>query len=79
MSRELLHESMKGKDWEDIVLDLACANERLEARIADLEKKLLNLKVYVARTIRGGCLGYFPPCLVCGALGDEKCDAGLHG
>lgn len=72
MSRESLHESMLGKGWEEIALDLACANERLEARVADLERKLQAVKIILARLDGQGCS-------ICGALGDEPCDAGLHG
>ena len=80
MSRKSCHETMKGRDFEDIFLDLAHKNECLEARIVDLETKLLNLKGVIVRLTKVAgpwtCINY---CHICGALGDEPCDAGLHG
>lgn len=80
MSHESLHLSMLGKDWNEILLDLAHKNECLETRIADLERKLLTAKITVARLVRiVGSSVYGKECPVCGALGDEECDVGLHG
>lgn len=75
MSRDALHEALMGSEWQDIALNHACKIECLESQITDLEHKLLALKIFVARHINnsGGM------CHVCGAMPDEKCDAGLHG
>lgn len=79
MSHKSLHESLQRKDWKKIVLDLVCANERLEARIVDLERKLHATRVTVVQVLFGRRSGTERSCHICGTLGDEPCDAGLHG
>lgn len=55
----------------------------LESRLADLEAKLQTAKIVVARLAKAAspwaCVNHGQACPVCGALGDEPCDAGLHG
>jgi transcription elongation GreA/GreB family factor len=54
----------------------------LESRLADLEEKLRTAKIILARMMEidqiADKINHGRGCVVCGALGDEPCDAGIH-
>jgi hypothetical protein len=72
---------------DNAALALACeADYRigcLESRLAEVESRLQTAKIVIARIVEINCLdgriNHGRGCPTCGALGDESCDAGLHG